>query len=359
MYMIRKLLPNILIPVILTGIHVTLTQELPSIGTYRKEDTPEEVTDFSDYQFEILAHETIEIRAAESDVTYHFYSQNGTPDVAIKHNNLHLLNKTHFCICKYTIFIIHGWKGDRASSFNYYVKEALLKKHNINLFVVDWSPVAKRNYLTAKLSVLDVGRFVATFIKSLVSQYDLDLSKLAFVAHSLGAHIAGNAGAALNGQVDYIVGLDPASPLFTKGNLDNRLDRTDAKFVQIIHTNGGYLGVRNPAGHSDYFPNGGCAQPGCGYDFFKRCSHARAWKFYVESVTSDGNLFVSRRCCSYGRYASGFCNDNNVSFMAGYPIDFKYLAKVNANSPPPHHIGPRTCDMFTVYLLLITSLKEP
>lgn len=46
--------------------------------------------------------------------------------------------------------------------------------------------------------------------------------------------------------------------------LDEVLDSTDAKFVDVIHTNGRHLGMILPAGHVDYYPNGGEHQPGCG-----------------------------------------------------------------------------------------------
>nr|CAH7728372.1 unnamed protein product [Callosobruchus chinensis] len=64
------------------------------------------------------------------------------------------------------------------------------------------------------------------------------------------------------------MGLDPAGPFFTVKNLDNRLDSTDAKFVQVVHTNDGFLGFSGQLGHADYYPNGGKTQPGdC--SFFK------------------------------------------------------------------------------------------
>lgn len=39
-----------------------------------------------------------------------------------------------------------------------------------------------------------------------------------------------------------------------------------AKFVDVIHTAAGIIGVVNPVGHVDFYPNGGVRQPGCGFD---------------------------------------------------------------------------------------------
>ena len=42
-----------------------------------------------------------------------------------------------------------------------------------------------------------------------------------------------------------------------------RLDKSDAKYVDVIHTDAGGLGTDLVIGHADYFPNGGRDQPNC------------------------------------------------------------------------------------------------
>jgi Lipase len=43
-----------------------------------------------------------------------------------------------------------------------------------------------------------------------------------------------------------------------------QLDKSDADFVDVIHTCGGFLGFARPLGHVDFYPNGGSfVQPGC------------------------------------------------------------------------------------------------
>lgn len=56
------------------------------------------------------------------------------------------------------------------------------------------------------------------------------------IGHSLGAHIAGYAGTSLNGQIGRITALDPAKPYFEATHSSVRLDRTDAKYVDVVHT---------------------------------------------------------------------------------------------------------------------------
>jgi len=60
------------------------------------------------------------------------------------------------------------------------------------------------------------------------------------------------------------VGLDPAGPGFSSLTMpfSQRLDPSDAHFVDVIHTNMGNLlkgefGSPLTAGHADFYPNGG------------------------------------------------------------------------------------------------------
>ncbi|KAJ8928068.1 hypothetical protein NQ314_019403 [Rhamnusium bicolor] len=106
----------------------------------------------------------IEIRAKASDVSYHYYStSNPTRGVDIRGNDVSDLAHTDFSASRDTVFIVHGWNDDKESAFNYHIREAILSKHNVNIFVVDWSPTAAKTYLIAKSSVVSIGRFAADF----------------------------------------------------------------------------------------------------------------------------------------------------------------------------------------------------
>lgn len=63
-----------------------------------------------------------------------------------------------------------------------------------------------------------------------------------------------------------VSGLDPAYPGFEllSAFTGGRLEATDADFVDVIHTCGGALGLLDPVGQADFYPNGGTPmQPGC------------------------------------------------------------------------------------------------
>lgn len=78
--------------------------------------------------------------------------------------------------------------------------------------------------------------------------------------HSLGAHIVGAAGRNFTYQTDKllprITGLDPAKPCFNEGFSLSGLSKGDAEYVDIIHSDPGALGIRNPIGDADFYPNG-------------------------------------------------------------------------------------------------------
>lgn len=59
------------------------------------------------------------------------------------------------------------------------------------------------------------------------------------------------------------VGLDPAKPLFIFATGDHKLDKNDAEFVDVIHTDVFQRGMLSPIGHADFYANGGIEQPGC------------------------------------------------------------------------------------------------
>lgn len=57
--------------------------------------------------------------------------------------------------------------------------------------------------------------------------------------------------------------LDPAMPLFVTADIDNKLDASDAEFVDVLHTNSLVQGKVEQCGHVDFYFNGGILQPGC------------------------------------------------------------------------------------------------
>lgn len=66
---------------------------------------------------------------------------------------------------------------------------------------------------------------------------------LYFIGHSLGAHLSAQVAHLLKTddfyKVERITGLDPARPCFAYCDLSLKLDKDDAEFVDVIHTQTG------------------------------------------------------------------------------------------------------------------------
>ncbi|PSN31810.1 hypothetical protein C0J52_22637 [Blattella germanica] len=215
-----------------------------------------------------------------------------------------------------TRFVIHGWQSKASKMAS--IKDAYLSVGDYNVILVDWSGLAGSLYSIAKGDVVEVGEYVATLVDHLVSR-GASLSNIHIAGHSLGAHVAGIAGNRLtSGTLGKITGMDPALPLFGDDSLANRLDSSDASFVEIIHTCSGLLGFSDPIGHADFYPNKGTIiQPGCGIDLAGSCSHSRSHVYFEESITS-GTGFYGYKCSSWNTYEDGGCRSNSVALMGEY-----------------------------------------
>lgn len=95
-----------------------------------------------------------------------------------------------------------------------------------------------------------------------------------------------------NGRVGSIIALDIAAPGFEKDS-DIRLRKTDADYVECLHTNGDTLGLMEPICTVDIYPNYGRIQPGCNIFIRDLCSHSRSWKLFSESLQ---NKFFANKC---------------------------------------------------------------
>jgi pancreatic triacylglycerol lipase len=93
--------------------------------------------------------------------------------------------------------------------------------------------------------------------------------------------------------------------LFSLGSPNDRFAAGDAVQTQGIRTNIGNLGFSDPLAHSDFYPNWGNSQPGCGTDITGNCAHSRAHEFFAESIRS--NRFVGRRCANFGQITGRNC----------------------------------------------------
>jgi len=180
---------------------------------------------------------------------------------------------SNFDARRVTKIIIHGFADTATevavSTYLFDIRDAYLHLADLNVLIVDYSLFTMPIFYYTSLPDLAAIR-LEEFIKFLLTNSNLRMDSLHLVGFSLGAHVAGLAGHRLNGTIGRITGLDPAGPSFHYVSNALRLDSSDAKFVDIIHTNAGKrflgdgnLGISESLGHVDFYPNGGSLQVGC------------------------------------------------------------------------------------------------
>ncbi|XP_018427677.1 PREDICTED: pancreatic lipase-related protein 2-like, partial [Nanorana parkeri] len=202
------------------------------------------------------------------------------------------LRASSFRTSRETVFIVHGMDDRAESNWVSDMCHELILLKDVNCIGVDWRRGSGNVLLYVQAA--NNGRVVGAEIAHL-------LKKLQCIFLSAG--------------------LDPARPYFENTAEEVRLDPSDAGFVDVIHTDTEKitgLGLAQPVGHFDFYPNGGKHMAGCphkllailqiGKDMLKAfaCDHFRAFLYYTHSIRSPGGLF-SYPCDSYEHFTSGSC----------------------------------------------------
>lgn len=217
-----------------------------------------------------------------------------------------------------TYILVHGFLASWSSDpWMCHVKDLILNNSLANVFIVDWSggskPALPIDYSASVADVNPVASLLAMLAQKLIELTGQgDASKFHFIGHSLGSHISGLAGYALNGTLGRITAYDPAGLCFTNslilptliqnggqsaistlqdkfggaqadessssqekldlerarktGQLSGgriRLSQASARFVLALHTDITMFGTQENVGHVDVYLNGGNLQPGC------------------------------------------------------------------------------------------------
>ena len=258
------------------------------------------------------------------------------------------------------VIIIHGYLSD-AKDNSWVDKMARDITENdptedLYVLTVDWGKQFT-NYTAAAASTIYVGVATERVVKQLSPDY------IHCIGHSLGAHTCGFLGKAIQNDTSYakksldrITALDPANDLFFVESdfsrtiivkIDvppsERLDRTDACKVDVIHTDSGWhgFGATRSLGDADFYIGTelgllGEFQQGCSY--FRKlsstpwCHHSRGHELMRQSVVSPALCWAQLRCHTQtvhrGCLVSESCQDDqgslNGSCVLETPAQFGY-----------------------------------
>lgn len=268
----------------------------------------------------------------EVNTTFYFFqtpSRNGTDPIVSKiwtleNWTIKEMNDSE----KPLVIVTHGFTGNVTTPWCLPLVNALLLNVNCNVIVADWEKGAEGpNYATAAANTPMAGVQISKLLMKIIRDTNCSLSpdNVTLIGFSLGAHVVGFAGRHFhkhtNMKLGRITGLDPAGMLFEGTAV--ALSRSDATFVDVIHTNMGdirklQLGLPGALGHVDFYPNGGAFQPGCPTypkvnisvllsasspteAFISvmesvACSHYAAPKMFIESLMNKNCNFTSYPC---------------------------------------------------------------
>lgn len=227
------------------------------------------------------------------------------------------------------IVLLHGYTGHKDYAPNPYIRPAYFEKGEYNIISLDYHPLAPYPcYFNAVGNLPVVANCTAQLLDFLVQNKKVEFDDIHVIGFSLGGQTAGMiANFIRSGKLKRITGLDPAKPMFVTAPPQSKLDKEDAQFVDVIHTDVLQRGVLHPSGHVDFYVNGGLEQTGCmiqnPHDI-GGCNHDRAPKYYAESINSVEG-FWGFRCAHWYLYALGVCHEERDSAKAlmGFPADEK------------------------------------
>lgn len=213
------------------------------------------------------------------------------------------------------VFLTHGFIHHIDVDWMNDMKNAMLEHEDMTVVVVGWgggANIGVDRYEQAAKNIESVGCWLANHLREIKRRKPN--TYLWGVGHSLGAHLMGFAGKCSQ-SFDRITGLDPAGPNFETELTPSRLTASDAKFVDVIHTDGyskpwtlqsitaptNHYGTLIPMGTVDFYPNWGHSQPGCEMFSFIG-SHNRAFSLFTQTIFRAGkfrtNLKV-KECPTY------------------------------------------------------------
>ncbi|KAF7271108.1 hypothetical protein GWI33_015971 [Rhynchophorus ferrugineus] len=268
------------------------------------------------------------------DVKFTYFSRE-LPD------GVNLTDKTDFKkflnVSKVTKCVTHGWMSSSTKDTIISIRTGFLQKYDANIIVMDWSTISGNVlYPIPMKATPDIGKFYGTYLNYMVNEIGIKPEDIHLVGHSLGAHISGFAARELvDKKVARITGLDPALPGFNIGLVESgTLRKTDANFVDVIHSCGGVLGYKDPLGHVDVYPNGGVPpQPGCFIDeLTNACSHGWSWKIFASSLVKE-EPYIGIQCVTLEDAITGNCSKEHIPIGDPTPPNSRglFYSKIQPN----------------------------
>ncbi|XP_055842957.1 uncharacterized protein LOC129909839 [Episyrphus balteatus] len=227
-----------------------------------------------------------------------------------KLNDLASILKHPKFVHKNTSCYLHGYNNTQDDYSVHLLVDSYLKGNDFNFLTVDFAALVNGSYTSAQENILKLVPRLSNSFLDLIKA-GLDVNSISLVGHSLGGVAVGLIGRDIyqktNGRVilPRISPLDPSNPDERDDYFLPAVQKTDAKFVDVIHASAGQTGTPVHTGHVDFWPNGGePIQPGCPEESVnEECSHHKAWAYWAQSVAKvNSRQLLSYRAKNYESY---------------------------------------------------------
>ncbi|KAB7498880.1 Pancreatic lipase-related protein 2 [Armadillidium nasatum] len=224
---------------------------------------------------------------------------------------------------------------------------------------VDWGKGSLTLPDQALANTKVVGEEIAYFVNTLKGELNVNVSKCHCIGHSMGGYVCGFAGQGID-KLGRITALDPAPKEFFEVENNEKLDPSDAEFVDAIHTGFSLLNilpsiaVPQPVGHLDFYVNEGHYQTGCYLSLTSllnptnnleedlidlvsnevTCGHLRPITYYIESILNPSCQWVSYECSSFEQFQKGECSScgtdsSNCGLLGPRAIEYTDKSREN------------------------------
>ncbi|XP_044014116.1 inactive pancreatic lipase-related protein 1-like [Aphidius gifuensis] len=204
------------------------------------------------------------------------------------------------------------------------------KEISTKIIIPDWQEDHNETWIMEMISA-DINGYLK-FLNNYTLNHVIN-KKVHIIGNGIGAHIAGLVGAHFqNHTIDRITGLDPASSGFENALRKHRLDRTDAEFVDVIHTCIDMIGIKQAIGDVDFYPNGGMCnrQPGCesagqnSSQSLYTCGHSKAAQYMTQSISEPKKFMATQDLCGKKNKTAAYMGEKaDRNILGRYSLNIK------------------------------------
>lgn len=104
----------------------------------------------------------LQVGVDASKIKYNVFRKGSSRGTIVYSTNVAALKRTTFDPSLESVYIIHGWTNNNSSSINKSIRDALLKKYDVNIIVVDWSLYSRLDYISSQIRVVAVRDYISS-----------------------------------------------------------------------------------------------------------------------------------------------------------------------------------------------------